>query len=82
MVPNLFHVVQAAAHAAQQGVRQCDCCHGFYDYDGAWDDDGIMTSVDYNLCGVSGTGHGFLRGSDGKKTGKVDASTVTVEDGV
>ena len=39
-----FEFVHSGTHVGEEQIEDRDCSHGFYDYDGAWDDDRVVTS--------------------------------------
>ena len=55
-----FEFVHACTHIGEEQIEDRDCGHGFYDYDGAWDDDRVVTSFDDHFGVFSIFGDGGL----------------------
>ena len=52
--------VHSGTHVGEEQIEDRDCGHGFYDYDGAWDDDRVVTSFDDHFGVFSIFGDGGL----------------------
>ena len=59
-------MVHFGGHVGQEGVYQGQGGHGFDDYYGAGDDDGVVAAFDVDVDGGAGFRDGLLGGSDGR----------------
>ena len=55
-----FEFVHSGTHVGEEQIEDRDCGHGFYDYDGAWDDDRVVTSFNDHFGVFSIFGDGGL----------------------
>ena len=55
-----FEFVHACTHVGEEQIEDRDCGHGFYDYDGTWDDDRVVTSFNDHFGVFSIFGDGGL----------------------
>ena len=55
-----FELVHSGTHVGEEQIEDRDCGHGFYDYNGAWDDDRVVTSFNDHFGVLSIFGDGGL----------------------
>ena len=55
-----FEFVHSGTHVGEEQIEDRDCGHRFYDYDGAWDDDRVVTSFNDHFGVFSIFGDGGL----------------------